>query len=118
MTARRLRLLVPSLVVVALLGVCAVQAGRDLGRFDGGSRIRSERHVGDVAAVSPSKGVRVDQDRPLEPKPGELAPLALVPAEPAIPAGGLRRGVLDAPDDGWQRPAPSGATGPRAPPAR
>jgi len=116
MEARRQRRLAARLVVVALLGLCVVQADRDVGRLDGAARITTERRAGQDVAVAPAKGDRLDQDRAREVTRGEVAPSSVGPAAPARPAGGSGRGAVDAPGARWSEPIAVGSADPRAPP--
>jgi hypothetical protein len=104
------------LVLLALVALCVVQTGRDVGRFDPAPRITQERRLGAGDAIAPSKGGRVELERGRDAKPGDLVPIAIGPADPAAPAGGWHQGALAAPVDTWQGTAVPGSSRPRAPP--
>ena len=104
------------LVLVALVALCVVQTGRDVGRFDPTPRITQERRLGAGDAIASAKDGRVVLERGRDAKRGDLVPVAIGPAGPAAPAGGWDRGALAAPGDPWQGSAVPGSSRPRAPP--
>jgi hypothetical protein len=104
------------LLVLALVGLGAVQAARDLPAFDAGSHVAAARRGGDGVRTPPPGDRRVEHDQRGGPSPGTPAPTSTGPVRSPSPVAAERRAAVAVAEVAALRTALGGAHGPRAPP--